>query len=391
MLERKAFLADVVYNGLGTPRSDGAVVIQEASGELLIVAVDAAEEVRRRYPDIAVAEVGFALSPAPANAHTHLDLSDMPYHPGDYLAFIRAAVDQGRQGRHGLASARRGAEELMASGVFAVGDIVTDEEVMTFLLGHPKLTGVAYWEVIGPDPADADRLLRETVERVHRFRALERRGGVRIGLSPHTPHTVSAPLLSGLAQVALRERLPVQIHVGESPHEATYHQRGGGPLTELMGAVDPDFQASGLSPVGYLERLGVLEAAPALVHMVHVTEEDVRTVQRSGCVVVHCPRSNEALECGRFPWELYARHGVTVAIGTDSRGSSPSLSVVEEVAAARRLHGAQASPLALVRAAVKGGHRALGSAPPKVLRGAAAEALTVWRDGVAVPLSSLDV
>ena len=125
--------------------------------------------------------------------------------------------------------------------------------------------------------------------------------------------------------------------------------------------------------------------------MVHVTEEDVRTVQRSGCVVVHCPRSNEALECGRFPWELYARHGVTVAIGTDSRGSSPSLSVVEEVAAARRLHGAQASPLALVRAAVKGGYRALGSAPPKVLRGAAAEALTVWRDGVAVPLSSLDV
>ena len=82
VLERKAFLADVVYNGLGTPRSDAAVVTQDAADELLVVAVEGIDEVRRRYPGIPEVAAGFALSPAPVNAHTHFDLSAMPYHPG---------------------------------------------------------------------------------------------------------------------------------------------------------------------------------------------------------------------------------------------------------------------------------------------------------------------
>ncbi len=128
----------------------------------------------------------------------------------------------------------------------------------------------------------------------------------------------------------------------------------------------------------HLAELGVLEAGPTLVHMVEVDEDDVRAVQRAGCTVVHCPRSNLALGCGRFPWEVYARHGVDVAFGTDSRGSSPDLDVIAEVAAARRLHGDKAAPQALVRAAVKGGYRALGLTPPRVVRGSPAAAMMAW-------------
>ena len=94
--------------------------------------------------------------------------------------------------------------------------------------------------------------------------------------------------------------------------------------------------------------------------------------------MVHCPRSNLALGSGRFPWEAYARHGIDVAFGTDSRGSSPDLSVIHEVLAAHVLHGQKAAPQALVRAAVKGGHRALGSTPPRVLRGDPADGLCLW-------------
>jgi len=130
--------------------------------------------------------------------------------------------------------------------------------------------------------------------------------------------------------------------------------------------------------VRYLYDLGVLEAAPTLVHMVNVSEEDVRLVARAGSVVVHCPRSNAALGCGTFPWQLYAKHSVEVAFGTDSRGSSPDLDVTREVAAAREAHGERANVRALVRAAVKGGHRALGLMPPQVRRGGGADGLVVW-------------
>ena len=380
MLNRRSLEAEVVYNGMGTPRADGAVVVQGEGDEAVIVAVDERARARENFPDAEVVEAGFALSPPPVNAHTHLDLSKMTFEKGSYEGFIRRVIahKQTWQGG-GLEAARAGVAELRADGVNTVGDIVTQESVMEYLLTEPTLQGVACWEVIGPNPEDAERIFEETVDTLRRFRAWERPDGVKLGLSPHTPHTVSAPLLQRLTKLATASHLPLQIHVAESAGEVAMHQEGTGPLMEMMRGFFPHWQPSGRSPVGYLESLGVLEARPTLVHMVHVTEEDVRTVARAGCVAVHCPRSNEALGCGRFPWELYMKHGVEVGFGTDSRGSSPNLSIHEEVAAARALHGDRASPLALVRGAVKGGYKALHMTPPRFARGDAAAGLHVWR------------
>ncbi|MEX2541577.1 MAG: amidohydrolase family protein [Trueperaceae bacterium] len=371
--------APIVYNGLGTPRLDGALLVQEALGSRTVVAVGDGDELQDAYPDAELRHEPFALSPAPVNAHTHLDLTGMPLSDGSYEEFIPAVIAHGRSGGRTLASAELGVRELLAAGTTVVGDIVTREEVMRHLLEHPTLRGVAYWEVLGPDPDDADRILAETKERLAAFRELERPDGMRVGLSPHTPHTVSAELLRRLAALAQQWRLPMQIHVAESPAEIGLHRDGRGPLARAISEFLPSWNPSGSTPVGYLDSLGVLAAAPTLVHMVHVSEADVAIVQRNGCSVVHCPRSNIALECGRFPWELYARHGVSVALGTDSRGSSPSLAIEDEVATALRLHGGKAGAQALVRAAVKGGHRALGLTPPRFLRGDDASAVHSWR------------
>jgi len=375
---QRILTAEVVYNGLGTPRVDGAVVVQGQGEDAQVVMIGSRKDARRSYPDAPALHVGFALSPAPVNAHTHLDLSTLPNFGGTYEDFIRHVIAHTRRVR-GVAAARGGLAELRGYGTRVVGDIVADEAVMRLLLQAPDVEGVAYWEVFAPNPADAERVFSETVEKLRAFRRLERPGGVRVGLSPHTPHTVSAPLLQKLAALARQAGLPMQIHVAESPHELALHQGGTGPLLELMAGLLGDWQPSGRTPVGYLEELGVLEARPTLVHMVHVTEDDVRAVQRAGCAVVHCPRSNLALGCGRFPWELYAKHGVEVALGTDSRGSSPDLDVEGEAQAARALHGDRLSPLALVRAAVKGGYRALGLTPPRVTRGDPSSKLHVWR------------
>jgi cytosine/adenosine deaminase-related metal-dependent hydrolase len=371
--------AAVVYNGLGTPRRNGALLLQEALGKRTVIAVGDGDELQADHPEAHLETFPFALSPAPVNAHTHLDLSGMPYRPGSYEDFIQAVIGHMREGRRSLSAAKAGADELLATGTRVIGDIVTQDEVMRYLLAHEELEGVAYWEVFGPDPADAERILKETERRLVHFQALQRPGGMRAGLSPHTPHTVSAPLLSGLASLARGLRVPMQIHVAESESETLLHRDGSGPLAGPMTRWNPSWRPSGTSPVGYLDRLGVLQGAPTLVHMVHVSDQDISTVQRHGCTVVHCPRSNQALACGRFPWERYARLGVTVALGTDSRGSSPSLSVEEEAAAASRLHGEKAGAQSLVRAAVKGGYRALGLKPPRFVRGDDASAVHGWR------------
>lgn len=377
-LRTSVLTADVVYNGIGTPRQDGAIVVQHLEGRDMIAAVTSRAEALKQHPDAEVKHAGFALSPAPVNAHTHLDLSTMPLTPGSYERFIPSVISFAAAGKRTLAAAELGVAEILASGVSVIGDIVTLPEVMRYLLNHEQLSGVAYWEVIAPDPADADRQLAQVEQQLQEFLPLQRPGGVRLGLTPHTPHTVSGPLLQGLAALARRYGLPLQIHVAESPLENAMQIHGTGELAEVRRQSDPNWEPPGVSPVKYLESLGVLEARPTLVHMVNVNDDDVRAVQRAGCTVVHCPRSNSLLECGRFPWELYARHGTAVAFGTDSRASSPSLSVVEEVLDAARLHGTRASPLALVRAAVKGGYQALGMQPPRFGHGADLSNVFQW-------------
>jgi cytosine/adenosine deaminase-related metal-dependent hydrolase len=385
---RELWPAALLYDGLGSPRRDAAAVVQVAPEPARVVAVGHARELRAAYPDAAERPPVGVLAPPAVNAHTHLDLSDLPLTPGPYGAFIRAAIAHARAGGRGLAAAERGLRLLKAAGVATVGDIVTDEAVLARLLEDPDLTGVAYWEVLGPDPADAEARFAEAVAVVERHRPRERPGGVRVGLSPHTPHTVSAPLLQRLAGYAAAHRLPMQIHVAEDPGELELHARGTGPLRDALGPLLAAFRPSGATPVRYLEDLGVLAARPTLVHAVHVDDDDLRRLQRAGCAVVHCPRSNALLECGVFPWARYARFGVTIGLGTDSLGSSPSLSPVDEFGAARAVHGAAADPAQLLWAAVKGGHRALGGSAPRVVRGSEAALLRAWPEPVPWPPSA---
>ncbi|NLG09744.1 MAG: amidohydrolase family protein [Deinococcales bacterium] len=376
--ERVLLHAEVVYDGIGLPRPDAAVLLQAREGGYWLSDVRDHAATARTFPEARAVDGGFAVSPPVVNAHTHLDLSDMAFEASPYAAFMERVIAHGRAGGRGLAAAERGIAELKRHGVTVVGDIVTDPAVMRRLLEDPDLTGVAYWEVIGLRDEEADERFEEARRLVAGFRALERPGGVRVGLSPHTPHTVAPRLLQRLAAWARVEGLPLAIHVAESPLENDFHLHGRGALAEWLAAFGASVAPSGVSPVRYLYDLGVLEAAPTLVHMVNVSEEDVRLVARAGSVVVHCPRSNAALGCGTFPWQLYAKHSVEVAFGTDSRGSSPDLDVTREVAAAREAHGERANVRALVRAAVKGGHRALGLMPPQVRRGGGADGLVVW-------------
>ena len=384
VVERMSVGADVVYDGLGTPRADGVVTVQRAgpSGDPTIVAVETRREWQaRQRADAPLLRGGAALGPPPVNAHVHLDLSRMPQQRGGFVEFTEAVVAHGRAGHRGLAAARDGLDEVLASGVRVIGDIVTDETVMRWLLERDDLEGVAYWEVLAPDPADADDVFDATVRRLRAFRELERPGGVHVGLSPHAPHTVSPPLLAKLARLAAANDVPMQIHVSETADELAFHRDGSGPYRELMDPwLGSGWRPAGVSPVALLDRLGVLEARPTLVHAVHVDEDDIRAIQRAGCAVVHCPRSNEALGSGVFPWAAYMRHGVTVAFGTDSRGSSPDLSLLAEVAAAVELHGAALNPRAWLRAATKGGYRALGMTPPTLGRGDPASRLVAWPD-----------
>jgi 5-methylthioadenosine/S-adenosylhomocysteine deaminase len=87
-----------------------------------------------------------------------------------------------------------------------------------------------------------------------------------------------------------------------------------------------------------MESLGILETRPLLVHVVHVSDEDLDTIAACGAKIAHCPRSNMLLQAGKMPLEKMLARNIPVAIGTDSLASSPSLDVREEAETAVKMH-----------------------------------------------------
>lgn len=366
-LEPEIWTAEVVYLGFGTPMLRGGLLVV---GEH-VAGAGGLEELRRAYPAAAVVDRGRALTPKVVNAHTHLDLSRLPYFQGRYIDFIRHVI--AHSPARGVEAARQGLEELQGLGVGAFGDIVARDEVMDWLLEACELPGVAYREVIGPDPSKAAEVFEAIRPRLLAWK--KREGRVRVGLSPHAPHTVSAPLLRKVAEFARLEGFPLQIHVAESPDERAYLERAEGSFVEFNRQMKiPVWDPPGVSPVQYLAELGVLGPGVGLVHGVQVDENDVRIMAQTGCHVISCPRSNEALECGELPWALYLKHGVEVALGTDSRGSSPDLDVKNE---ALHLWGRLDARL-LVRAATRSGYRVLGLETPRITRGTHLSQVQSW-------------
>jgi 5-methylthioadenosine/S-adenosylhomocysteine deaminase len=69
----------------------------------------------------------------------------------------------------------------------------------------------------------------------------------------------------------------------------------------------------------------------ALVHCVHVDNEDIDIIKKANARIIICPRSNIRLKAGIPPLMEFLEAGINVSIGTDSLASSPDLSILEEM------------------------------------------------------------
>jgi cytosine/adenosine deaminase-related metal-dependent hydrolase len=329
-------------------------------------------ELQQSYPHAPVVYKGRALTPPVVNAHTHLDMSTVPFFAGGYTQFIKHAISNSDV--RGVRALQQGLEELVAQGAGAFGDIVYRPQTVDWLLENSPLPGTAYLEVINRNPDQAELVASRVAKQLARWRSRNSRVGV--GISPHTPYNVSPALLKKLVEIARLEGFLLQMHVAESPDETELMTSGTGKLQQL--ALEHGFPAyqnpPGTTPVRYLAELGVLGPHLTIVHGVQVDQEEVELLAQSGSKVVSCPRSNAGLGCGLLPWELYLKYRLEVALGTDSRASSPDLDVRNE---ALYLWG-RVDSRALVRAATRNGYRVLGLQAPRITRGTATSQVQSW-------------
>jgi aminodeoxyfutalosine deaminase len=280
------------------------------------------------------------------NAHTHLELGwTGNYRPGlagqPFTTWLTGMFEHRRKqaaesDRLSAESIETGIQALLDSGTTTVGDISSNGLSIKPLL-ESGLQGVVYVEILSRWSREADERLNRARTIIDQWRPQER-NGMRIGLSIHSPHNTHPLLWQKALDYARAENLPLCIHIAESPAEYEFMTNGTGVLADRNAEREGDFQSPMTTPIRYLEDLGALDLKPLLVHVIQVDDDDIRRIKASGSSVVHCPRSNLLLCCGRMPLEKYLALDVPVYMGTDGLGSSPSLNVFDEVQTAIALH-----------------------------------------------------
>jgi 5-methylthioadenosine/S-adenosylhomocysteine deaminase len=323
---------------IDAPPIEGGAALIDADGRIAAVGPDAGVPAP---PDVPADDFpGAVLLPGLINTHTHLELTGLEEstHEPDFAAWIRRLRQRkaARSREEFLAAAHRGIVDCWAAGVTTVAD-TGDSGTVIQALAQAGGSGIAYQEVFGLHPDDCETSLADLR---HRVATLSRFAGerVRIGVSPHAPYTVSAPLYEAVARWACVEGLPVAVHVAESRAESAFLAEGRGAFADAWrGRGIPLPSPLGFTPVAWLERCGVLGPDTLCIHTVQVENDDVARLARAGAAVAHCPLSNHAHHHGAAPLGALLAAGLRVGVGTDSVASVGRLDLLAEVRAARAL------------------------------------------------------
>ena len=159
-----------------------------------------------------------------------------------------------------------------------------------------------------PERAALDR--KRSYEYMERFGEFSDR--ITFTLGPHAIYTVSGEQLQFCHQFAVEHGVKIHLH-----------------LSETKGEVEECIRQHGLSPVRYLEKLGILSEHLVLAHVVWVDDEEMDLLAKHNVSVVHNPASNMKLASGyTFKYEEMKRRGIRIGIGTDGCSSSNNLDMV---------------------------------------------------------------
>lgn len=312
---------------------DGAVAVDGP----LITGVGERAELLRRFPEARFEDYGEAvILPGLVNAHSHLELTamrgfleDEEGHFQKWLWKLTVARLERMTPDDLYVSAAWGSVEAARAGVTCLGDANSEASAGLRALCDTGLRGRVYHESFGPDPLLAHENFEKLRERVAELRQYED-AAVRLGVSPHSPYTVSPQQLELIADFALAERLPLMMHAAESRAEEQFVREGVGPFAERHAARGIEWHARGVSTIQYLKEVGILRARPLLAHCVRVDVTDIETIKEAGASVAHCPKSNAKLGHGHAPFAAFVKHGLTVGLGSDSVASNNSCDMLEE-------------------------------------------------------------
>lgn len=330
----------VSMDGASTIYQDGSVAVRGDS----IVAVGPRAQIEAHYNSAQVIDArGHLVLPGFVNGHTHVPMTlfrglhdDVTLNDWLYKYIFPAEAKNVNEEfvRWGT---RLAAAEQIRAGVTTFADMYYFEDAIaeeTKAAGMRGVLGETFIDFPAPDNKSEAEMLAYTEKFLKRWQGDPL---IQAAPAPHSIYTCSKKTLQDAAALARKYHAPILIHVAEMKKEWEDSEK-----------------QNGMSPVQYLERIGVLGPDIVAAHCIFVDEADRKLLVERGVGCVHNPSSNMMLASGVAPVPEMRAAGVAVGLGTDGpAGSNNDLDLMEEMDLAAKLAKiSKMDPLALNAKAV---------------------------------------
>ncbi len=303
---------------------DGSVAVRGDS----IVAVGPRAEVEAKYKGAQVMDAkGRLVLPGFINGHTHVPMTlfrglhdDVTLNDWLYKYIFPAEAKNVNEEfvRWGT---RLAAAEQIRAGVTTFADMYYFEDAVaeeTKAAGMRGVLGETFIDFPAPDNKSEAEMLAYTGRFLKRWQgdAL-----IQAAPAPHSIYTCSKKTLQDAAALARKYHAPILIHVSEMKKEWADSEK-----------------QNGMSPVQYLEKIGVLGPDVVAAHCIFVDEADRKLLAERQVGCVHNPSSNMMIASGVSPVPEMRAAGIAVGLGTDGpAGSNNDLDLMEEMDLAAKL------------------------------------------------------
>ena len=136
----------------------------------------------------------------------------------------------------------------------------------------------------------------------------------RIALGPADPESVSRDLLRETLRLGRRHAVQLHMHVSESMDDVRF-----------------SLEKFDVRPVVDLAEQEWVGPDVVFIHAVHVNDEEINILAKTGTKVAHCPSANMRLGSGIAPIRSMLDRGVVVGLAVDGSASNDSSHMLAEV------------------------------------------------------------
>jgi len=326
------------------PIRDGAIKIKKNK----IVAISKFGDLAKARKDRLIYLDDCIIVPGFVNSHTHLELSCLKGVIKERKSFSKWIIEV-IEAKKKLSekdyekSIKNGILESIKGGITCFGDI-SGTGLSPKIMKKLGVRGISFHEVIGFKEKEAWDIFYTFIMKIAISQILYsgKEEILSIGISPHSPYSVSHKLFKLSCNLAKRLNLPVSTHLSETEDEVRFLKNGNGPLRKLLldlGSFENSWKPPACSPLKYLDSLNVLNPNISIVHFNFFDKADLGIAKKSNIKVIFCPKSNnEWFSRKSSPLIVCLEKSIPISIGTDSLASNNAYNMFDEMRMVKSLY-----------------------------------------------------